>query len=262
MSCCSGVSMSGRSRRGRARGGGRSLGRGPRRTRVGWSGAWRELRRGGQAAAAGCWLLRAVQGSASARACARPGQASMGASLSPSPPSPSLRPLLPSHRVSHCRCIGGPIVAHRSQAQPYTPCPSLPKTIPRVERPPPPPLPPVQGFPLPRCNSLATSVHPAQPPLLQTYNPYSNPPAAPPLVGWPRAVHTARLNPEMSGLAFILEYVWRRRLDGRGLRVDCDCDRTDLHFVVGAAERRHHQRLISQCPRAPCVASPLGMTSS
>ena len=138
--------MSGRSRRGRARGGGRSLGRGPRRTRVGWSGAWRELRRGGQAAAAGCWLLRAVQGSASARACARPGQASMGASLSPSPPSPSLRPLLPSHRVSHCRCIGGPIVAHRSQAQPYTPCPSLPKTIPRVERPPS-PSPPRAGFP-------------------------------------------------------------------------------------------------------------------
>jgi hypothetical protein len=62
--------------RGREEPRGRSLGRGPRRTRLGWSGAWRELRRGGQAA--GCWLLRAVQGSASACACARPGQASMG----------------------------------------------------------------------------------------------------------------------------------------------------------------------------------------
>jgi hypothetical protein len=44
-------------------------------------------------------------------------------------------------------------------------------------------------------------------------------------------VYTARLNPEMSGLAFILEYVWRRAgwtVGDSGLIVTV----TELNFVL------------------------------
>jgi hypothetical protein len=220
--------MSGRSRRGRARGGGRSLGGGAKGEDPGGL-AQAGLEPGGNSGGEGrllaagcCGHCRDLQAHAQVQGRAR------RAWVRPSPPSPSLRPLLPSLAQcppTVCRTVAASVVPSSPIDLRLSPTRRVPlslKPIPREESAPP----PRAGFPaaVATCNSLATSVHPAQPPLLQRYNPYSNPPAAPPLVGWPRAVHTARLNREMSGLAFILEYVWRRRLDGRGLGVDCDCD--------------------------------------